>query len=795
MITVAPLARGCDAAAAGLMQVKRSEDGLAGRSAPPTLAGDGAGGVDVGATAVRVPSFRSAGGDETENDAHGGTLSPGDGSASNPSIEALIFARPGEPGRINRFAVLRLIGAGGMGVVYAAYDEELDRRVAIKVLRDDRAAGSDGRSRMLREAQAMAKLSHPNVVQVYEVGEFAGQIFMAMEFIKGKSLREWLVVEERGVEEILEVFVQAGRGLAAAHRQGIVHRDFKPDNVLIDGDGTARVLDFGLARAEFDRASEPGVAGVDSALTRLTGKTSVLRLDLTLAGTLMGTPAYMSPEQFAGGTIDWRSDQFSMCVALYAAVYHQPPFGERDAGLAELQASVNSGALRAPPAGVKAPTWLFPILKTGLAKDPNDRHPSMDTLLAALAPERSETQVRGWWWPAVTLGVAAAAVLVTLQVVRPEDPTVADLAAIERYTQQAREAAAKLQWVYPEPGDLKDTAYNRVVLLEALDGAAEAQAAEAAIHLRGEFSEALVALGDRYFDDPDTRAFARDYYVQALLFMPLDPRASNRAGVTVGQLADLGRRVSTGEFFATEVIAAEPLRILAETDRGRARERALAFAQDPARSGVIGSSHLTSMLREEGLLEQVGLLAAAEPAPVLAAPMPAPEPAPEPVVAPLEPVTSPVVRANGSPRVGTPKPPVVAAPVPVTAPEPAAPKGDPEGSRALSAEGDAAMQRGDTATATQRYKQALDLWNQNAAALMGLSDIAFDGGKFERAAKYAEQATRAEPGNGDYQLRLGDAYFKAFRYSDAEARYKRAAELKHPKASERLARVRAELGG
>lgn len=346
-----------------------------------------------------------------------------------------------------------------------------------------------------------------------------------------------------------------------------------------------------------------------------------------------------------------------------------------------------------------------------------------------------------------------------------------------------------MQWVYPAPDDLKDTSYNRVVLLEALDGPAEEQAGQAAIRLRGEFSEALVALGDRYFDNADTRPFARDYYVQALLFMPLDPRASNRAGVTVGQLADLGRRVSTGEFFETEVVAAEPLRILAETDRDKARARALAFAQDPARGGVIEQSHLTSMLRAEGLLAQ----AVARPAPVKEPEVAAvvPEPVPVPVVAPIEPVIRPTAGSRGT---GTAKPPVVVVP-PVVPAEPATPRGDPGASRALSAEGDAAMQRGDVATATQRYKQALDLWNQNAAALMGLSDIAFDGGKFERAAKYAEQATRAEPNNGDYQLRLGDAYFKAFRYSEAEARYKRAAELKHPKASERLTRVRAELGG
>ena len=758
------------------------------RAGPPEEAQPAADSRDAGATMVRTPSFRVSSVDPQATTGAGGKEAAA--SAEPVSLEALIFAQPGKPGQINRFAVLRLLGAGGMGVVYAAYDEELDRRVAIKVLRDDRGSGSEGRSRMLREAQAMAKLSHANVVQVYEVGEFAGQIFMAMEFVKGKTLHEWLA-EEHSWEEILAVFVQAGHGLAAAHRQGIVHRDFKPENVLIDGDGTARVLDFGLARAAGEVASEAGAGAPDSLLTRVSGRTSALKTDLTIAGTVMGTPAYMSPEQFAGGSIDWRSDQFSLCVAIYAGVYRQAPFGERDAGFAELQAAVSSGALRPPPADTKAPAWLFSALKTGLATDPNARHPSMDTLLAALAPERAAARRPGWWWPALTLGVAAAAVLITLQVVRPEDPTAADLAAIERYTQEAHVAAEKLQWVYPPPADLKDTAYNRVVLLEALDGAAEERAAEAAIGLRSEFSRALVALGDRYFDDPETRAFARDYYVQALLFMPLDLRASGRAGVTLGQLAELGRRAGSGEFFADEVIAAEPLRILAEGDRGAARERALAFARDSGRSGVIEQAHLNSLLRQEGLL------AAAAPAPT-----PAPVEPPVESVVEVAPaiVTAPVSEPpQVRPERGKPvsKPVVVATP-PVVTPEPAEPeaaRGDPEGSRALCAEGDAAMQRGDVATATQRYNQALDLWHQNAAAMMGLSDVAFDGGKFERAAKYAEKAVRVEPNNGDYHLRLGDAYFKAFRYSEAEARYQRAAALKHPKASERLARVRAELGG
>src|SRR5690606_14002911 len=216
-----------------------------------------------------------------------------------------------------------VLGEGGMGVVYAAYDEDLDRRIAIKVLRDSYGDAA-ARERMVREAQAMARLSHPNVVQVHDVGDQGGQLYVAMEFVKGMTLRTWLSEQDRPWREIRAMFVQAGRGLAAAHAEGLVHRDFKPDNVLIGGDGRARVADFGLAGAagvpDSDSESLP-----DSVVIRV-GRQSAFNTALTLAGTIMGTPAYMSPEQHRGVATDARSDQFSFCVALWGAIYGEPPF-------------------------------------------------------------------------------------------------------------------------------------------------------------------------------------------------------------------------------------------------------------------------------------------------------------------------------------------------------------------------------------------------------------------------------------------------------------------------------------
>ncbi|MCX4239916.1 serine/threonine-protein kinase [Paraliomyxa miuraensis] len=303
----------------------------------------------------------------------------------SPAQRAEMASTPGA--RIGRFVLLRQLGAGGMGVVYSAYDEELDRRVAIKLLHrhDDR----NDRNRMRREAQSLAKLSHPNVVAIYEVGEHAGRLFLAMEYVKGPTMREWLSAQPRALDEILGVLRQAGEGLAAAHDVGLVHRDFKPGNVLVADDGRTRVLDFGLAR-RFASATDELTDG------SLSGDVGPALDDLTEAGTVMGTPSYMPPEQFAGTATDARSDQWSFCVTAWEAVYGQRPFvGRSYAGLAE---EVRRGRVQPPPSSRDVPGWILPVLMRGLAVDPARRHPDMRSLIAALdrTPRR-----RGAWGLAV----------------------------------------------------------------------------------------------------------------------------------------------------------------------------------------------------------------------------------------------------------------------------------------------------------------------------------------------------------------------------------------------------------
>jgi serine/threonine protein kinase len=286
---------------------------------------------------------------------------------------------------LGRYVVLDLLGSGGMGVVYAAFDPGLSRKLAIKLLRPEAASclrGDEVKARLLREAQAMACLSHANVIAVHDVGTVGGEVFIAMEYVDGCTLKEWLKAEQRDWPEIVAMFLQAGRGLSAAHSAGIVHRDFKPDNVLVGKDGRARVLDFGLARgaeaAEDEQAIQLDAHGQNA--------TSMARQPLagnvTKTGTLIGTPAYMAPEQIGGGQVDARTDQFSFCAALYQALYRELPF-EGDT-LSERLIAVREGRLRSSKAPTKVPGWLRSVVIQGLQPESGARHPSMDVLLHQL---------------------------------------------------------------------------------------------------------------------------------------------------------------------------------------------------------------------------------------------------------------------------------------------------------------------------------------------------------------------------------------------------------------------------
>ncbi|PCC68888.1 serine/threonine protein kinase [Nannocystis exedens] len=310
------------------------------------------------------------------------------GGPTLPSADERLTPAALAPGQrlAERYTVLGFLGEGGMGLVLAAYDARLDRRVALKLLRH-RADGSSGReeqARLVREAQAMARLSHPNVVAVYDAGTLAdGALFIAMEYVEGQTLREWCAEQPRSWRQVLETFLAAGRGLAAAHAAGLVHRDFKPDNVLVGKDGRARVTDFGLAR--HSRPSEPpALAAAADAGTSSGGPLAAD--DLTVAGTLVGTPRYMAPELLLEGRpADVHTDVFSFCVALYEALYGQFPVAGKT--LPELLEAYVAGRVKPLPAASDVPAWVARTVSSGLSFDPSRRPASMEVLLAELADD------------------------------------------------------------------------------------------------------------------------------------------------------------------------------------------------------------------------------------------------------------------------------------------------------------------------------------------------------------------------------------------------------------------------
>ncbi len=305
---------------------------------------------------------------------------------------------------VDRYLILSELGSGGMGTVFLAYDPELDRRVAVKLLRAEAGDADDieeGQRRLLREAQALARLAHPNVVAVFDAGTHAGRVFVAMEYVDGQTLREWLGERQPPVEDILEAFRSAGQGLLAAHQAGLVHRDFKPDNVMVGRDGRVRVMDFGLARGQLDlQQDREGDAAVSSERQAGGAKagpdvdrrkpeevligTDRMSLPLTVAGAMLGTPAYMAPEQHMCLPADAKSDQFAFCVALYEALYGERPFSGKT--LERLRSAVLAGAINDPPKGSKVPPALRKVLQRGLSVSPADRWPSMEWLLDAIAP-------------------------------------------------------------------------------------------------------------------------------------------------------------------------------------------------------------------------------------------------------------------------------------------------------------------------------------------------------------------------------------------------------------------------
>jgi predicted Ser/Thr protein kinase len=311
--------------------------------------------------------------------------------------------------QIDRYLIEERLGAGGMGVVYAARDSKLQRRVAVKLLRPgtDPTRGH-ARKRLLREARTLARLSHPNVVAVFDVGEHGDHLFVAMELVEGGSLNAWLRRARRTPDEIIVRLLEAARGVAAAHQAGVIHRDIKPDNILVGPDGRARVTDFGLS-------TPAGAASLRSGAAR--PPVSELQ-SLTRTGALLGTPVYMAPEQIDGADADARSDQWSFCMTVYEALAGVRPFV---ADLVARVPAIQDGRIAPPVPGRHVPGWVRRIVMRGLRAEPGERWPSIDAIVEALerGPARRR-RLAGLALAGVAVSIAAIAAIAATR----EDPPV-----------------------------------------------------------------------------------------------------------------------------------------------------------------------------------------------------------------------------------------------------------------------------------------------------------------------------------------------------------------------------------
>ncbi len=299
--------------------------------------------------------------------------------------------------RVGRYVIQRTIGSGGMGVVWLAHDPELDRDVALKVLHPElwSTAGAEGRARLKREARAMARLTHPNIVAVYDVAMHGKQLVVAMEYVDGTTLDAWCRASRPSWRATLAACIVAGKGLAAAHAGGIIHRDFKPQNILRGRDGRVVVTDFGLARWNAAHVPEEFAAA----------RGRDLGANLTQTGTVMGTPPYMAPEQLTQGASDEQSDQWSYCATTYRLLYGEPAFA--GTSVTELTEAIKAGKIAEPPARTEIPAWVRQVLLRGMRVDPAERHGSMTELLAALAKDPAHSRRRKLYGASIGLGAVA----------------------------------------------------------------------------------------------------------------------------------------------------------------------------------------------------------------------------------------------------------------------------------------------------------------------------------------------------------------------------------------------------
>lgn len=693
-----------------------------------------------------------------------------------------------------RYRIVGWLGEGGMGVVYECEHVDIERRVALKVLRKE-ADASSRRARMFREeARAVSRAGRSedgqvsNIVEIYDFGELPdGRLWFAMELLNGSSLARRLIEGPMEIASLIGVLRQLCKGLAAAHDAGVIHRDIKPGNIMLvrnqGRDDVVKVVDFGVAAVLAE-----GGEGTEAQRE--------------------GTPHYMAPEQALGERFDHRLDVYAVGAVAFHVLTGSPPFYGSDV----LQL-LRRACTEPPPLpstvnpSVEIPAAFEAVLMRCLEKEPEDRYENMRELEAAICEAqiaakivtpwddlplprveplaRYEALVRNMPQPAHVLRrsgrawvwavVVAVAVLVGVGVVvtRSGDDASEVEDRIAAHVDAARAAAARAVYLYPPPDEPDArTAYLEVIDLEKQAHALGERALEVAGQLRREFADTLVRLGDRYWDREGGRLFAVDYYIEALVFDPSRDHIRERAPITPGALTELRRKAETLDFAAVELTASEPLLALAEDDEHERVRKLEEIGNKEDEHGLQAGVRLQKLIEQEkatvgaragGKPKRGGGARKAEPSSLPGKPT-EPESAPE---------GQPEVLGEGTDEVA---------------------EHEVKRSAELVQQGLSSLRSGKRARAETLFHRALDQDHRSHRALDGLSQVAFARGNYQQAVSYGKRAVDLAGNRGSYRIHLGDAYFKVFRYREAKAQYRRAQALGHRDAKARLKKVRSKLG-
>jgi serine/threonine protein kinase len=749
----------------------------------------------VAANAATAPSIAP----QLDRASRGATRLHGAENLAEPGAEApklRLTAGRVVPG--TRYRILRWLGEGGMGVVYEAEHIDIERKVALKILRFDLSR----QPRMVQvfrdEARAASRLGSQHIVEIFDFGELPdGRSFFAMELLDGQDL---VPPDGQAMDpaRLVGMLRQVCKGLHVAHKAGVVHRDVKPENIIAIVEhgraDTIKIVDFGIS-------AMLAVGNPD--------------------GSIAGTPHYMAPEQITGAPFDGRLDIYALGCTAYELLCGSPPFdAESVEDLLQLQLQQPPPPLRTRrPELAKVPA-LERVIVRCLEKRATDRFVDMADLEAALCEaqiadklstpwddlalpdlpdvDRRERLLREmptpgvpaparsrWMWPIVAGASTLAAVGLGLFLAfgrTPEPPPVDD--AVEQHAAAARDAAAKLYWVLPPPSERKSpTAYSEVRELEAIEGTSEVIADERAAALRAEFSGTLVRQADVLWDQ-GAKLAATNHYLWALAFDPNNRHAYDRAGVDSGLLLDFIRRAKDRDFTDSELTLGLIATVQTEEDPAliAARNEEIDAALDelsPQAAVMIGDA-----------LDIEGSRPRRKPAePVVAVATPTPTPVAEPAVV-VDPSEADPAIAADDPKASKRRRNLGADPRALLG----GAERNPARAKELADEGLAALRAGRRSEASSLFNQAIAFDRSNAAALMGLSDIAFDTGADTKAVNYAEKAVEASPANQSYRLKLGDAYYKVLRYREALAQYEEAKKKGSSKADDRIARVKAKLG-